>query len=384
MRWNIELGSVVTRCRATSSDSIALRSCHWQRHSHLITGGQKRGAFSLICKNPVRSPEADTSSQQRYLFCSTPRRNATDTDFGILLSETLSRHLAEMVLIQVGSFYEVCMFWAPVFVYAHELLQAYGAAGEQLSIALGMTLTSKRLRLAGEASSRSLPMCGFPITQLDRHLRTLVQRQGRRVAVYEQFEASPVDKTIIRRLSRIYSPGTLYEPAFVIADDNNYLMAIDCDLVTSTVALAYTDISTGELFQTHIPLTLLSAEFARIEPKELVLGEMDQQTRSFVLQSISHTATSITDVPTSGRTSPLETLRAYLQSALPDMKIQLGQPVESTVDRVRMSASTLSSLEIKHTRTGGSQTTKGSLAAVMRRTVTPGGSRLLLHRLCTC
>lgn len=226
-------------------------------------------------------------------------------------------------------------------------------------------------------------MCGFPVTQLERHLRTLVQRQGRRVAVYEQFEASPVDKTIVRRLARIYSPGTLYEPTFVLADDNNYLMAIDYDLGISKFSLAYTDISTGETFQNNVPATLLSAELARIEPKELVLGEMDQHTRKFVLQSISHT-TSVADVPASECASPLEILKMYLRSVLPDMEVNLGHPVESAVDRVRMSASTLGSLEIKHTRTGGSQTTKGSLAAVMRRTTTPGGSRLLLHRLCTC
>lgn len=107
MRSSLEL-SFVTLRRFTTSDGIAFRS--WQRHhSHWTAGSQRRRFFSLGYKSIFRPLAAHISWQQKYRFCTTSRRDASDTDFGILISETIARHPTEMVLVQVGNFYEVSM-----------------------------------------------------------------------------------------------------------------------------------------------------------------------------------------------------------------------------------------------------------------------------------
>lgn len=247
-----------------------------------------------------------------------------------------------------------------------------------------MVLTSQKHRLAGQAIAVDYPMAGFPVAQLETNIRQLVQVQGRKVALYEQFPVSDHDNLITRRLTRIYTPGTLFEPAFTTSYENNFLLALKL-LQDGSWALAYTDLSTGEAFESRVSPALLSAEVARIDPKEIVL-EPDLAAENSPLRSLvdlSSTLLSTLRAPTSSdSSSPSDVLAAYLSEVILDENAQIGAVVAQSHDHMHLSPAALSALEIKQTKTGGVLTARGSLLSVIRRTSTPGGSRLLAQRLC--
>lgn len=278
------------------------------------------------------------------------------------------------------------MKWVFVIPYypdankSHEL-QAYGRHAEELSLALGIVLTKQRHRLEGQQTATDYPMAGFPAAQLETNIRQLVQVHGRKVALYEQFPASEHDNLITRRMVRIYTPGTLYEPSFTTTYENNFLLAIT-PLPSDSWALGYTDLSTGEAFETSVPTPLLSAELARIDPKEIVVAAYLLSNDSFLSTALASCSTTISALTSIGDIhSPMDALQIYLKQVMPEQSVVL-KPSRSGEVCMRLSPAALSALEIKQTKTAGVLTARGSLLSTLRRTNTPGGSRLLAQRLC--
>ena len=141
-----------------------------------------------------------------------------------------------------------------------------------MSRLLNIKLTSKKW------SGRRVAMSGFPLTHLDRHLKTLVQQEQRFVAMCEEFplHSNTNSKEFERRITRIITPGTLIDESFLNPLDNNYLLAIGLsslsDAPSQTIGLAWIDISTGEFFSKICLFESLRDELARIAPREVVLS----------------------------------------------------------------------------------------------------------------
>ncbi len=110
----------------------------------------------------------------------------------------------------------------------------------KVSKMLDLTLTGKDCGLEERA-----PMCGIPFHAADGYVAKLVS-MGEKVAICEQL-SKPDDsnkKLVERDVVRIVSAGTVIEEDFLEKGKNNYI-ACACKQA-DTVALAWTDITTGE------------------------------------------------------------------------------------------------------------------------------------------
>ena len=140
-------------------------------------------------------------------------------------------------------------------------------------------LASKELELTltGKACGQEerAPMCGVPFHAADGYIARLVEK-GYKVAICEQTEDPAQAKGIVKReVIQVVTPGTLTSQSMLHENENNYLAAVYAE--EQAMAVAYCDISTGELYLTEyqgldLYPTLLN-ELVKIKAKEIILNE---------------------------------------------------------------------------------------------------------------
>ncbi|MEO6014156.1 MAG: DNA mismatch repair protein MutS [Devosia sp.] len=275
---------------------------------------------------------------------------------------------------------------------------------EIASQALGIVLTKR-----GKHQGNDIPMCGVPIHAAQDYLKKLIAL-GHRVAICEQIEdpaeakkrggKSPVKRDVVRLVTR----GTITEDDLLPARASNYLAALatlrhgDTDF-----ALAYADVSTGELVVLPILAEALGDELARIGPAELLFSETTKialqelkiglPSAAIVVASpelfdsataaplIAATFGDTADATAFSRVerSALGALLGYIKDSQKGVAIALRPPAsERLQSHMAIDAATRSSLELLETQRG---TAKGSLLYEIDECVTPAGSRLLARRL---
>ena len=162
--------------------------------------------------------------------------------------------------------------------------------------ALGIALTKR-----GKHLGEDIPMCGVPVHAADGYLQRLI-RQGHRVAVCEQLE-DPAEarkrgsKSVVRRdVVRLVTPGTLTEDTLLDARAHNYLVAVARVRGDGGLALAWTDISSGDLAAASTDVSRLAADLARLEPREIVVADilLGEEVVSGLLED---TGAAITPLP---------------------------------------------------------------------------------------
>jgi DNA mismatch repair protein MutS len=172
------------------------------------------------------------------------------------------QHPEHLLFYRMGDFYE--MFFE----------DAVKAAA-----ALDITLTKR-----GRHEGNDIPMCGVPVHAADAYLARLI-RQGFRVAICEQIEdASEAKKRggkqpVRRQVVRIVTSGTVTEDGLLEARRHNYLAAIA--EAGGDLALAAVDMSTGEVEFQDLGPGQLAASLARLSPGELLLPEKMLQNPEF-------------------------------------------------------------------------------------------------------
>ncbi len=276
------------------------------------------------------------------------------------------------------------------------------------SQALDIALT-KRGRHQGE----EIPMCGVPVHSHENYLSRLI-RHGFKVAVCEQME-DPAEakkrgsKSVVKRdVVRLITPGTLTEDALLDARAHNYLAAlaqVKSD-ACGEFGLAWLDVSTGDFHVQPLARKDLSAALARLDPGELLISERVQQDES--LKAALDDWKSITSIlPTPrfdsenarkrlekifsvgtldafGIFSRAETAAAgvlvdYVELTQKGKLPRLSPPQRLAQGAVmEIDGATRRNLEITQTLSGEK---RGSLLAVLDRTVTGAGARLLAARL---
>ncbi|WP_151718950.1 DNA mismatch repair protein MutS [Gemmobacter serpentinus] len=272
------------------------------------------------------------------------------------------------------------------------------AAAEALDIAL-----TKRGFHLGEP----IPMCGVPVHAGDGYLLTLI-RKGFRVAIAEQME-DPAEakkrgsKSVVRRdVVRLVTPGTLTEDTLLEARRHNFLCAFA--EVRDEGALAWTDISTGELRVMPCPRARLSPELARLAPREVLVSEAHEQSLHGLIEDLGAAVTVLArgSFDSTGsekrlcalwQVGTLEAFGAFERAELAAMGAlvdyldltQRGKlPLlrhpqrEALGGAMQIDAATRRNLEITAALSGGRA---GSLLDTIDRTVTAGGGRLLERRL---
>ena len=317
-------------------------------------------------------------------------------------------HPEALLFFRMGDFYEL-----------------FDGDAEIVSRELQLTLTGREF-VKGQRS----PMAGVPYQHAEAHIARLVER-GYRIALADQIGDPKQAKGLVeRRIVRLITPGTIVEPHLLAAAQNNYLAAV---LVADNAAgLAYADISTGEFVLqqlTGAPIeSALQQDLLRIGAAECIwplravqpplLPGLDPDTAASgpgaggaalpgvaELAPLSVPGCAMTPFPEAhfgleaarvalARHAGLASLDgqpyapftlavaaggallAYLQHTGQGVVSILRVPVlYRAAEHMVLDAPTRRNLELTHTMRGG--VPSGSLLAVLDRTRTPMGGRLL-------
>ena len=169
----------------------------------------------------------------------------TDTPVLRQYRQAKAQHSDAILLFRLGDFFEI-----------------FFEDAQEAAPILGVQLTSRPLGRSGRA-----PMCGVPHHSWQGYVGKLL-RAGRKVVICDQVEA-PSGKAVVRReVTRVLTPGTVLEEAYLEPGRPNYLVAAWTHGEES--GLAACDISTGELLLCQLPATRLAAELERLQPAELL------------------------------------------------------------------------------------------------------------------
>jgi DNA mismatch repair protein MutS len=299
--------------------------------------------------------------------------------------EIKAQHADALLFYRMGDFYE--MFFDDAV-----------AAAAALDIAL-----TKRGQHLGE----DIAMCGVPAHSAESYLLTLI-RKGFRVAICEQME-DPAEakkrgsKSVVRReVVRLVTPGTLTEDTLLEARRHNYLAAYA--EVRDEGALAWCDISTGDFQVMPCPPVRLGPELARLMPREVLLSDAMPTDRVRAIEDIGAAVTHMAPTSFDSRGAETRIARLFQVGALdgfghferPELGamgalidyLELTQkgslpllrpPVRQNAGQlIQLDTATRRNLELTHALSGGRANT---LLAVLDRTLTAGGARLLERRL---
>jgi DNA mismatch repair protein MutS len=296
---------------------------------------------------------------------------------------------------------------ALLFFRMGDFYELFFADAQAAAAALDIALTAR-----GEHGGAPIPMCGVPVHARDSYLARLIRR-GFRVALAEQME-DPKKRSgkgpLKREVVRIITPGTLTEDALLEAAQPNLLLALaEAERPRGggprgngrpppppMLGAAWLDISTGQFETACLARTDLPALLGRLDPAEIIADEAihvgpwgerrsadvppapsraeDARARlaeAFEVASLDAFG-SFEDAEAVAAALALDYVRRTQAGRLPHLSRPQPQGERGTM---AMDAATRASLEITETRSG--ETSRHTLFAAIRRTVTPGGARLL-------
>jgi len=254
---------------------------------------------------------------------------------------------------------------------------------------LDIALTSRN-----KNSDSSVPLCGVPYHSAEPYIQRLLDA-GHKVAVCEQVEDPKTAKGVVQReVIRVITPGTVTAAEALDTRVNNFLAAVYQE--ESGFGLAVTDITTGELrcTQTEDETTLFD-EIARIKPSELLSSGRDRRfwerlQKEFPLLHLTAVPEDSFSEAAASRLSPMhipsaqaweQGIRAasavigYLEANAAESLRVLRElePYEAAAFLV-LDEATRRNLELVANYQGDR---KGSLLAILDRTLTPMGARRL-------
>jgi len=160
--------------------------------------------------------------------------------------EAKEQHPDGILLFRLGDFYEI-----------------FFEDAEVAAPVMGVTLTSRPLGKSGRA-----PMCGVPHHAWQAYVGKLL-RAGHKVVICDQVEAAVKNKVVRRDVTRVLTPGTVVEDAYLDPSHANYLVAAWAR--GAEAGLAACEVSTGELLLCQLPRERLDAELMRLAPSELLM-----------------------------------------------------------------------------------------------------------------
>jgi DNA mismatch repair protein MutS len=110
-------------------------------------------------------------------------------------------------------------------------------------------------------------MCGVPHHAWQTYVGRLL-RAGHKVVICDQVEAAAKNKIVRRDVTRVLTPGTVVEDAYLEPSRANYLVAAWTRGAESGIAAC--EVSTGELLLCQLPKDRLQSELERLNPAELL------------------------------------------------------------------------------------------------------------------
>ncbi len=265
---------------------------------------------------------------------------------------------------------------------------------------LGLALTSR------EKGAGAIPMAGFPHHQLESYLGKLISG-GVKAAVCEQVEDPKKAKGLVRReVTRIVTPGTVTDEALLDPKESNFLAAVVGGNASKgePAGMAWVELSTGRFVAAGFPAKGMIDQLGRIAPAECLIAEdaeplpavldermmvtrrpawaFSRQTAQETLAKHFGTATLEgfgwqSELPTDAQAiraagAVLDYLTETQKTSLDHVDALIPYRTSGTLE---IDQSSRRSLEIARTIRDGRR--EGSLLAVLDRTVTAMGSRML-------
>jgi DNA mismatch repair protein MutS len=179
-------------------------------------------------------------------------------------------------------YYEIKKQYPDAFLFYrvgdfYELFEDDAVKGAQL---LELTLTHR-----SNKTKNPIPMAGVPHLAVNSYVNTLVEK-GYKVALCEQLEDPKKAKGMVKRgIIQLVTPGTMIEQGPNEASESNYLTSIV--MTSSGFGLSYSDLSTGEVFATHLgDFASVSNELLSLRTREVVSGaELSAKERDFLAKA---------------------------------------------------------------------------------------------------
>lgn len=283
-------------------------------------------------------------------------------------------------------YYEIKKQYPDAFLFYrvgdfYELFEDDAVKGAQI---LELTLTHR-----SNKTKHPIPMAGMPHVAIDTYVNTLVEK-GYKVAICDQLEDPKKAKGMVKRgIVQLITPGTMMNAAPNQAKENNYLTSVVS--TSSGFGLAYSDVSTGEIFATHLKdWEAVANELLSLQTKEVVFsGILTSQNKKFLQKAnitvskpvkldgehaeISYVGQNLTSK------IEIEATRQLVAYLLSTQKrslahLQVAQSYEPT-QYLQMSHIVQTNLElVKSAKTGKKM---GSLFWLLDKTSTAMGGRLL-------
>lgn len=162
------------------------------------------------------------------------------------------QHPHELVLFQVGDFYEL-----------------FFDDAKNASAFLGIALTKR-----GNINGEPIPLCGVPVHALDHYLMKLI-KGGFKVVICDQLEEPKPGKIVDRGVTQVLTPGTLTDSRLLDEKSASFLFSFFPG--QNSWGLVFAELLTAQIFATTIPVQsekVLEGELIRFFPDEIILPEI--------------------------------------------------------------------------------------------------------------
>lgn len=263
----------------------------------------------------------------------------------------------------------------------YELYEDDAVKGSQI---LELTLTHR-----SNKSENPIPMAGVPHMAVDSYVNTLVEK-GYKVAICEQLEDPKKAKGMVKRgIIQLVTPGTKMAQGPDDSQESNYLTSVVEK--AGGYGLAYSDLSTGEIFATHVKhYAEVVNELLSLRTREVVFaGELNASDRDSLQKAnitvsepaelegehaeISYVQQKLTD---SMEKAAVRQLVVYLLATQKRSLAHLQVAESFEIGQYLQMANTVQrNLELTQSATTGKK--QGSLFWVLDKTTTAMGGRLL-------
>ncbi len=248
------------------------------------------------------------------------------------------------------------------------------------------------------------PMCGVPFHSVDSYIAKLVEN-GYTVAICEQTEDPSAAKGIVKReVIRVITPGTIMDSAALDESKNNYLASVFME--GKGAGVSFVDITTGEISVNEfegedVEIQLLN-EISRFSPAEIIMNleafEKDSfvgriaerfgcPVRNYYNWSFERETAKKTVAEKFGEVQPELALKGFSISSLGALLMFLSETQKTELANLReiqvietqeyMELDLYSIRNLELLETMRDKKAKGSLLAVLNKTKTSMGGRLL-------
>jgi DNA mismatch repair protein MutS len=267
--------------------------------------------------------------------------------------EIKAAHQDKILLFRMGDFFE--MFYEDA---------------QTAAPIMGVALTARNKKSADQT-----PMCGVPHHSIAGHINKLLSH-GLKVAICDQIEDAKLAKGLVKRaVTRILSPGMVFDPDTLDVLQFNYIAALD------EKSVSFLEPTTGEAF--YYTLSQKTEQLALLkilQPVELILSSSQKETLDEAFLQLC-VCTVHDELSAQAPTTSAKRLLSYaLHMQGEDITKTLRAFEEREYEnRLQLGPDVLRHLEIFKTYKGDA---KGSLFEAINRSLTAGGSRLFKQWLC--